>query len=98
MILAPGAVEGELYITAVVLIVFFALFAKLSVLEEKRMRRRTMRNLHNTILKAVCYLMALVLIISICAMDQEKVLLPAILCIVSGGFLTLVAYSNGLLK
>ena len=39
MILAPGAVEGELYITAVVLIVFFALFAKLSVLEEKRMRR-----------------------------------------------------------
>lgn len=46
MILAPGAVEGELYITAVVLIVFFALFAKLSVLEEKRMRRRKRRVKH----------------------------------------------------
>ena len=59
MILAPGAVEGELYITAVVLIVFFALFAKLSVLEEKRMRRRKRRVKHgrsnsNDTLRRVC--------------------------------------------
>lgn len=58
MILAPGAVEGELYITAVVLIVFFALFAKLSVLEEKRMRRERRvkhgRSNSNDTLRRVC--------------------------------------------
>lgn len=58
MILAPGAVEGELYITAVVLIVFFALFAKLSVLEEKRIRRKRRvkhgRSNNNDSIRRVC--------------------------------------------
>lgn len=61
------------------------------------MKRRTLRKVHNGILKTTYYIMALVLIVSICAMDSEKTLLPAALLIMSGGYLMLGAYANGLL-
>ena len=43
MLLSPGAVEGEMYITAVVMICGMALFAYLSMREEKKEQKNSTR-------------------------------------------------------
>lgn len=57
------------------------------------MKRRTMRKLHNGILKASAYIATIVFLVSGCMLD-EPTYTPAIICGLCVSYLALLIYAN----
>lgn len=60
------------------------------------MNRRYKNTIKNKVLITINYIMALILILSICALDSQSNI-PFYTCLVSGLYLILSAYANGLI-
>ena len=59
--------------------------------------RRFKRKAHNFILKTITVIAAIMLMLSICALDSPSCI-PLIVCVVSISWLGIVAYANGMMN